>query len=66
MVIFARMKEAQQIYGIRAILEAVEAEQSINKVYLQKGLQGELFQHLEGVLRKAHVSTSYVPIQKIG
>lgn len=59
------MKEAQQIYGLRAIMEAVEAEQSINKVYLQKGLQGELFQQLEGILRKAHVSISYVPIQKL-
>lgn len=59
------MRAAQTIYGIRAILEAIEAEQSINKVYLQKGLQGDLFHQLEGVLRKAHISTSYVPIQKL-
>ena len=59
------MPKENIIYGLRAILEAIEANQSINKVYLQKGLQGELFQQLEGVLRKAHISTSYVPIQKL-
>lgn len=59
------MKNENIIYGIRAIIEAVEAEQAINKVYLQKGLQGELFQQLEGVLRKNKVSTSYVPHQKL-
>lgn len=59
------MKEERHIYGIRAIMEAVGAETPINKVYLQKGLQGELFSKLEGVLRKERISTSYVPIQKL-
>lgn len=59
------MVQSQLIYGIRAIIEAIDAEQSINKVYLQKGLEGPLFQQLEGILRKAHISTSYVPIQKL-
>ena len=59
------MEKSQLIFGIRAIIEAIDAEQSINKVYLQKGLEGPLFQQLEGILRKAHISTSYVPIQKL-
>ena len=59
------MQKSQHIFGIRAIIEAVEANQSINKVYLQKGLQGELFSKLEGILRKERISTSYVPIQKL-
>ena len=53
------------IYGLRAVMEAVEAGKSFNKVYLQKGLQGDLFQQLEGVLRKSGVSTSYVPPEKL-
>ncbi|NKI33240.1 23S rRNA (guanosine(2251)-2'-O)-methyltransferase RlmB [Croceivirga thetidis] len=59
------MKDGQRIFGIRAIIEAIDAEQAINKVYLQKGLQGDLFQQLEGMLRKQKISTSYVPIQKL-
>ncbi|TMU57588.1 23S rRNA (guanosine(2251)-2'-O)-methyltransferase RlmB [Flagellimonas algicola] len=54
-----------QIYGIRAIMEAIEAEQPINKIYLQKGLGGELFRELETVIRKNGISSSYVPIEKL-
>lgn len=59
------MAKESIVYGIRAVIEAVEAGKSFNKVFLQKGLQGDLFQQLEGVLRKSGVSTSYVPIEKL-
>ncbi|RDY60678.1 23S rRNA (guanosine(2251)-2'-O)-methyltransferase RlmB [Flagellimonas nanhaiensis] len=54
-----------QIYGIRAILEAIEAEQPINKIFLQKGLKGDLFRELEVTLKKKRISCSYVPIEKL-
>ncbi|MCL6272433.1 23S rRNA (guanosine(2251)-2'-O)-methyltransferase RlmB [Muricauda sp. 2012CJ35-5] len=54
-----------QIYGIRAILEAIEADQPINKVFLQKGLAGELFRELESTIRKNGISSSYVPVEKL-
>ncbi len=54
-----------QIYGIRAILEAIEAEQPINKIFLQKGLHGELFKELETSIRKNGISCSYVPVEKL-
>ncbi|WP_299486400.1 23S rRNA (guanosine(2251)-2'-O)-methyltransferase RlmB [uncultured Allomuricauda sp.] len=56
---------SNQIYGIRAILEAIEAEQPINKIFLQKGLGGELFKSLETVIRKNGLSSSYVPVEKL-
>ena len=59
------MGEERYIFGIRAIIEAIGAETPINKVFLQKGLQGDLFSKLEGILRKEHISTSYVPLQKL-
>ncbi|NAY92915.1 23S rRNA (guanosine(2251)-2'-O)-methyltransferase RlmB [Muricauda sp. JGD-17] len=54
-----------QIYGIRAILEAIAAEQPINKIFLQKGLKGELYLELEAVIRKNGISRSYVPVEKL-
>ncbi|WP_420400699.1 23S rRNA (guanosine(2251)-2'-O)-methyltransferase RlmB [Flagellimonas sp.] len=54
-----------QIYGIRAIMEAIEAEQPINKIFLQKGLGGELFRELETTIRKNGISSSYVPVEKL-
>ena len=59
------MGKEQIIYGIRAILEAIEAEQPINKVYLQKGLSGALLRELETTLRKKKLNISYVPIERL-
>ncbi len=59
------MKNEYQIYGIRAILEAITSERPINKIFLQRGLKGELFQELETAIRKKGISQSYVPIEKL-
>lgn len=56
---------SNQIYGIRAVLEAIDSEQPINKIFLQKGLGGELFRELETSIRKNGISSSYVPIEKL-
>ncbi|MDF0708961.1 23S rRNA (guanosine(2251)-2'-O)-methyltransferase RlmB [Flagellimonas okinawensis] len=54
-----------QIYGIRAVLEAINAEQPINKIFIQKGLKGDLYKELESSVRKGGISLSYVPIEKL-
>ncbi|MBT8235104.1 MAG: 23S rRNA (guanosine(2251)-2'-O)-methyltransferase RlmB [Bacteroidia bacterium] len=54
-----------QIYGLRAVIEAVHAGKDIQKVFMQKGLQGALFKELEGVLRNANIPVSYVPYEKL-
>jgi 23S rRNA (guanosine2251-2'-O)-methyltransferase len=59
------MEKETKIYGIRAIIEAIEAQNTIDKVFLQKGLKGALFIELESLLRKNHINTSYVPIEKL-
>jgi len=59
------MQDQTQIFGIRAIIEAINAGETIDKVFLQKGLKGELFTELESILRKNDVNCSYVPIEKL-
>lgn len=59
------MENAQLIYGLRAILEAIEAQKPINKLFLQKGLKGDLYRELEMKIRKHGLSVSYVPIEKL-
>ena len=59
------MSNQTQIFGIRAIIEAINAGETIDKVFLQKGLRGELFTELESLLRKNDVNCSYVPIEKL-
>ena len=59
------MKESQEIYGIRAILEAIVQEQPLDKIWLLKGQQGPLFKSLEKKIHENGISHSYVPIERL-
>ena len=59
------MENNTQIYGIRAIIEAIKADKPIDKVFIQKGLKGDLFKEFETLIRKNGINSSYVPIEKL-
>jgi len=59
------MEHSNQIFGIRAIIEAIHAGKTIDKVFIQKGLRGDLFNELDTLLRKHHISVSFVPTEKL-
>ncbi len=59
------MQRTEQIYGIRAVIEAVKAGTSIDKILVQKGLQGSLVRELESILKEKGLSISYVPVEKL-
>ncbi len=62
---FTPMENSTQIFGIRAVIEAINAEKAIDKVFIQKGLKGELSHELETLIRKQGINTSYVPVEKL-
>lgn len=59
------MAEQTQIYGLRAVIEAINADETIEKVFIQKGLKGELSQELESLIKSKRVNSSYVPVEKL-
>ena len=59
------MTENTIIFGLRAIIEAIDSGSTINKVYLQKGLRGSLFFELEILIKKEQITTSFVPVEKL-
>lgn len=59
------MEKDNQIFGIRAILEAIHAKKEIDKVFVQKDAQGDLMQELLKTLKKNNINFSYVPIEKL-
>ncbi|MCE2612943.1 23S rRNA (guanosine(2251)-2'-O)-methyltransferase RlmB [Flavobacteriaceae bacterium D16] len=59
------MKKQNFVYGIRAVIEAIHAGESINKVFVQKGLRGDLFRELEPLLKKNNIGFSFVPVTKL-
>jgi 23S rRNA (guanosine2251-2'-O)-methyltransferase len=53
------------VFGIRPVIEAVHAGKELEKVYVQKGLKGELFFELQKTLRDHNVPYQLVPAEKI-
>lgn len=59
------MEKETTIFGIRAIIEAIKSSENIDKIFLQKGLRGELFTELEQLIHKERLNASYVPVEKL-
>ncbi|NRD24774.1 23S rRNA (guanosine(2251)-2'-O)-methyltransferase RlmB [Winogradskyella litoriviva] len=59
------MENETTIFGIRAIIEAVKSGKTIDKVFMQKGLHGDLFKELESIIRSESINSSYVPVEKL-
>ena len=59
------MQETTTIFGIRAVLEAIHNGETIDKIYVQKGLSGQLFQELQQKTKSGDYNISYVPVEKL-
>lgn len=59
------MEEENLIFGIRAVIEAIDADKPIDKILLQKGLSNELFGQLRNALKGKDIPYQFVPPQKI-
>ncbi len=53
------------IYGLRAVMEAIEAEQEVNAIFVKEGLKGELASKLMGTVKAKGLKCQYVPTQKL-
>lgn len=58
-------KEANCIYGIRAVLEAIRAGKELDKILLQKGLSNDLFGQLRKELVGKEIPYQFVPPEKL-
>ena len=59
------MGETSRIYGTRAIIEAIESNQPVDKVFLQQSLDGHLHNQLKSLIKEKGISFSYVPVEKL-
>ncbi|MDA7728741.1 23S rRNA (guanosine(2251)-2'-O)-methyltransferase RlmB [Flavobacteriales bacterium] len=58
-------EEKNYIFGIRAIIEAVNAGKTIDKLFIQKGLYNDLFAELWKLVRLKRINYKHVPLEKI-
>jgi 23S rRNA (guanosine2251-2'-O)-methyltransferase len=59
------MEKENQIFGIRAIIEAIQAGTTIDKVFIQKDGQSDLKNDLLKVIKRTSTNFSYVPVEKL-
>ncbi len=53
------------IFGLRPVIEAIEAGKTIDKIFIQNGLQGPIVMDLKKLLAQHNIRANYVPIEKL-
>ncbi len=59
------MKKEEYIYGIRPAIEAIKSGKEVEKVFIQKGLKGELFRELFSFIKDLEIPFQFVPVEKL-
>lgn len=59
------MEANDYIYGVRAVIEAIEAGREIDKVMISTGVGGELVTELMKLIKRDHIYCRRVPVEKI-
>ncbi len=53
------------IFGLRPVIEAIEAGRQIEKIYIKKGGDGVLLNELREMARAQHIAVQEVPVEKL-
>ncbi|MGI6074553.1 MAG: 23S rRNA (guanosine(2251)-2'-O)-methyltransferase RlmB [Fermentimonas sp.] len=59
------IKKKDYIFGIRAVIEAIEAGKDIDKVLVKRELSGELFRELQDLIKLHDIPMQRVPVERI-
>lgn len=59
------MTNKDYIFGIRAVIEAIEADRNIDKILIKKDLSGDLSKELSGKIKERGIITQRVPVEKL-
>ena len=62
---FCTMKKETLLFGMYPVIEALKAKQTIDKAYVQKGLQGPKIDAIVANLEALNTTISYVPLEKM-
>jgi len=55
----------EMVYGIRPVMEAIDSDKEVEKVFVQKGLQSSVLRELLNLLREREIPYQIVPIEKL-
>ncbi len=53
------------VFGLRAVIEAINSDREINRIVIQKGMDKELFNDLKEALKGKDFQLQFVPVEKL-
>ena len=59
------MKENEMVFGIRAVIEAIQADKEVDKILVKRDLQGDLSKELFEGLRGREIPVQRVPAERL-
>ena len=59
------IEKNEMIFGIRAVIEAIEAGKEIDKILIKKDMQGELSKELFTALKDTFAPVQRVPVERL-
>ena len=59
------MKEKEMIFGLRPVIEAIEAGKELDRILIKKDLSSELAKELFGAMRGTQIPLQKVPVEKL-
>ena len=59
------MEKENIIFGVRPVIEAINAGKEIDKLYIQRDISGSGLSELRNVIKKAKIPFSHVPVFKL-
>lgn len=59
------MEANEFIFGIRAVIEAIESGRDIDTIYVRKGLEGDLAKELLSIIKERHLPIRRVPAERL-
>ena len=62
---YEKKEDADVIFGVRAVIEAIKANREINKIMIQKGMNKDLFNDLKEALKGNDYNLQFVPVEKL-
>jgi 23S rRNA (guanosine2251-2'-O)-methyltransferase len=62
---YRRKNTENIIYGVRSVIEAINAGREINRIMIQKGMNKDLFFELKDALKGKDFQLQFVPVQKL-
>jgi 23S rRNA (guanosine2251-2'-O)-methyltransferase len=60
-----KKEKSNFIFGTRTAIEAIRAGKEVDKIFIQKGLNNELFSELRKLITEGNIPHQFVPIEKL-